>query len=30
MNIGAIGIDSGHVEAFTRLINARNKAGTTK
>jgi len=30
MNIGAIGTDSGHLEAFTRLINARNKAGTTK
>lgn len=30
MNIGAIGIDSGHVEAFTKLINARNTAGTTK
>ncbi|MCE2653178.1 MAG: Gfo/Idh/MocA family protein [bacterium] len=30
MNIGAIGIDSGHLEAFTKLINARNKAGTTR
>jgi len=30
MKIGAIGIDSGHLEAFTKLVNARNKAGSTK
>lgn len=29
MNLGCIGTDSGHLEAFTKLINARNAAGTT-